>query len=61
METQTLPAGPAGESVPGGVFEFHPELWGDGILLRVNDGVPAKDQCVVSNNDQILMDSICGD
>jgi len=60
VETQTLPAVPAGASVPGGVFEFHPDLWGDGILLRVNDGVPAEGQCVVSNNDLVLIDSICG-
>ena len=62
--TQVLPPLPMGECLSGGVFQFHPDLWGDGFVLWVDDndngnGTAAVDECDEGNNEFEYLESLC--
>jgi len=53
---------PAGQQIPGGIFELHPDQWGDGFRIRVDDngyGAGAVEECDESNNEFEYYETLC--
>ncbi len=63
LDTMLLDELPSGQVIAGGIFELHPDDWGDeGLMLRVDDdgeGVGSVTECDETNNEAAYADSPC--
>jgi hypothetical protein len=53
---------PPGRSVRGNIFELHPDQWGSGFIIRVDDdgfGNGAVDECDETNNEYAYYETLC--
>ncbi len=62
IDTQFIGSIPPGTVLEGGVFELHPDQWGDGFRIRVDDngfGVEAVEECDEDNNEYQYLETLC--
>jgi len=63
VATLALPEIPSGRVIDGGTFELTPALWGEGIVLSVDDdgaGNGAVFECDEANNRDEYLETVCG-
>jgi len=53
---------PPGQSVYGNIFEIHPDQWGSGFIIRVDDdgtGHGVVEECDETNNEYEYYETLC--
>ena len=62
IDTQFFGPLHAGWAYPGGIYALHPDQWGDGFRIRVDDngfGAGAVEECDEDNNEFEYLETLC--